>query len=80
MNPPLFAAIVQIPKPPKDHHQQKMVKTHPLTHFFSNPPLYFESTHYLSLGFLHPLGFLNFDRLNHFKHAFTYPLIHLAKI
>ncbi len=46
-----------------------MVKTHPPTHFFSSPSFHFENTHHLFLGFLHPLRFLNFDRLNHFKHV-----------
>jgi hypothetical protein len=46
-----------------------MVKTHPPTHFFSNLPLHFESTNHLSLGFLHPLGFLNFYYFNRFQHA-----------
>jgi hypothetical protein len=62
---------IQIPMLPKDYHQQKMVKTHPPTHFFSNLPLHFENTHHLSLGFSHPLGFLNFDRLNHFRYAYN---------
>jgi len=62
---------IQIPMLPKDHHQQKMVKTYPPTHFFSNLPLHFENTHHLSLRFLHPLGFLNFDCLNHFRYAYN---------
>jgi hypothetical protein len=60
---------ILIPKPLEDHHQQKMVKTHPPTHLFSSLPLHFENTHHISFGFLHPLGFLNFDYLNHVKHA-----------
>jgi hypothetical protein len=28
--PPLFVLIIQIPRPPEDHCQQKMVKTHTL--------------------------------------------------
>jgi hypothetical protein len=34
---PLSTMAIQIPRPPKDHHQQKMVNTHPPTHFFSSP-------------------------------------------
>jgi hypothetical protein len=46
--PPLSTMVVQIPRLSKDHYQQKMVKTHPPTHFFSNLPLHFESIHHLS--------------------------------
>jgi hypothetical protein len=60
---------IQIPMPLENQYQQKMVKTHPPTHFFSSLPFHFENTHHIFLGFLHPLGFLNFDCLNHFKHA-----------
>jgi hypothetical protein len=67
--PPLSIVAIRIPMLLEDHHQQKMVKSHPPTHFFSYPPFHFESTHHLSLGLLHPLGFLNFDHLNNFKHA-----------
>jgi hypothetical protein len=45
--PSLSITVVQIFRLLEDH-QQKMVKTHPPTHFFSNPPLHFESTHHLS--------------------------------
>ncbi len=66
---PPSTTIVQIPKGLEDHCQQKNGEDPPTHTFFSNLPLHFESTNHLSLGFLHPLGFLNFDRLNHFKHA-----------
>jgi hypothetical protein len=67
--PPFSVMTIQIPRPPKDHCQQKMVKTHPPTHLSFSPPLHFENIHHLSLSFFHPLRFLNFDYLNHFKHA-----------
>jgi hypothetical protein len=69
--PPFSTTILQIFRPLEDHHQQKMVKTHPTAHFFSNLPLHFESTHHLSLGFLHPLRFFNSDHFNHFRRAYN---------
>ncbi len=63
---------IQIPRPPEDHHQQKNVENPPThtfilqsisTPFWKHPSSFFR--------FLHPLGLLNFDHLNHFRHAYN---------
>jgi hypothetical protein len=64
---PLSIMAIQIPRPLEDHHQQKMVKTHPPTHFFSSLPLHLENTHHISLGFFASLRVFEFWLLESFQ-------------